>query len=170
MIIQKFPAHKTTVNTLIAHLHILESQEGFVPDEIFIDYSGLMKPLSNFTEKRHATDSICTSLRELSIERNIPIWDGCQTNRCISIYSKIITQRGEIEIKDLQDSDLILTHEGFKKILHIFPITKQPVYKIKLKNGKEIIASSKHYFPTLDGSLKSVEDGLFIGNKLFCKK
>jgi intein/homing endonuclease len=77
--------------------------------------------------------------------------------------------KGEIMIKDIEVGDYILTHKGFNKVLATYK-QKQPVYKIKLKNGKEITLSSNHQFPTINGQLKSIEDGLEVGEKLFTKK
>ena len=42
-------------------------------------------------------------------------------------------------------------------------------YKIKTKNGKEIICSGNHIFPTTNGE-KCIEGGLKIGDKFYAKK
>jgi len=65
--------------------------------------------------------------------------------------------------------DNILTHKGYKTISYVFPIEKQPVYKIKTKSGKEIKVSAKHKFPTLGGGLLSIDSGLSVGDTLFIK-
>ena len=170
LVIKKFPSGQATINTLMSHVRTLETNEGFRPDIIFIDYGDLLKSLDNYSEKRHSLDSIYIGIRGMADELGIPIWNAAQTNRCIKTSSKILTDKGEIEIGKISLNDLIYTHQGFKKVNYVFPIEKQPVYRIKLKNGKEIEVSKRHYFPISDGIFKSIEDGLCIGDKLFCKK
>ena len=76
---------------------------------------------------------------------------------------------GDIPIGDIEKGDFVLTHKGFKRVLQVYK-EKQPVYKIKLKDGKEIKVSSNHIFPTLNKGLMSIENGLTKGDFLFVKK
>lgn len=78
--IKEFLEGGVTVNTLKAHLKTLEL-EGFIPDIIFVDYLGLMKPLGSYAEKRHALTDIAESLRNIANNYRVPIWTAHQTNR-----------------------------------------------------------------------------------------
>lgn len=81
LIIKEFLTGQATINTLIAHLRTLETNDGFVPDIVFIDYGDLLKPLDSFSEKRHSLDSIYVGIRGMANEFRIPIWSALQTNR-----------------------------------------------------------------------------------------
>lgn len=78
--IKEFLEGGVTVNTIKAHLKTLEI-EGFIPDVIFIDYLGLMKPLGSYAEKRHALTDIAEGLRNIANNMRVPIWSAHQTNR-----------------------------------------------------------------------------------------
>jgi hypothetical protein len=79
--IKEFATGQASVNTILAHLRTLQINEGFVPDIIFIDYADIMKPLANFSEKRHSLTSIYEGIRGMAVELGIPIWTASQTNR-----------------------------------------------------------------------------------------
>lgn len=78
--IKEFTEGGVTINTIKAHLKTLEI-EGFIPDIIFVDYLGLMKPLGSYAEKRHALTDIAEGLRNIANNYGIPIWTAHQTNR-----------------------------------------------------------------------------------------
>lgn len=78
--IKDFLEGGVTVNTIKAHLKTLEL-EGFVPDVIFIDYLGLMKPLGSYAEMRHALTDIAEGLRNIANNYRVPVWTAHQTNR-----------------------------------------------------------------------------------------
>lgn len=88
--IKEFLEGGVTVNTIKAHLKTLEL-EGFVPDIIFIDYLGLMKPLGSYAEKRHALTDISEGLRNIANNYRIPVWTAHQTNRSAIQEEKINT-------------------------------------------------------------------------------
>lgn len=88
--IKEFLEGGVTVNTIKAHLKTLEL-EGFVPDIIFVDYLGLMKPLGSYAEKRHALTDISEGLRNIANNYRIPIWTAHQTNRSAIQEEKINT-------------------------------------------------------------------------------
>lgn len=81
LVVKEFATGQATTNTILAHLRTLEANEGFVPDIIFIDYADIMKPLVNFSEKRHSLTSIYEGIRGIAVELGIPIWTASQTNR-----------------------------------------------------------------------------------------
>ncbi len=78
--IKEFLEGGVTVNTIKAHLKTLEI-EGFIPDVIFVDYLGLMKPLGSYAEKRHALTDIAEGLRNIANNMRVPLWSAHQTNR-----------------------------------------------------------------------------------------
>jgi len=88
--IKAFLEGGVTVNTIKAHLKTLEL-EGFVPDIIFVDYLGLMKPLGSYAEKRHALTDIAEALRNIANNYRIPVWTAHQTNRSAIQEEKINT-------------------------------------------------------------------------------
>ncbi len=81
LIIKKFPSGQATINTLMSHIRTLETNDGFKPDIVFIDYGDLLKPLDSFSEKRHSLDSIYIGIRGMADELGIPVWNAAQTNR-----------------------------------------------------------------------------------------
>ena len=78
------------MNTIKAHLKTLEI-EGFVPDVIFIDYLGLMRPTGSYAEKRHALTDISEGLRNIANNMRIPVWTAHQTNRTAIQEERITT-------------------------------------------------------------------------------
>lgn len=88
--IKEFLEGGVTVNTIKAHLKTLEI-EGFIPDIIFVDYLGLMKPLGSYAEKRHALTDITEGLRNVANNYRIPVWTAHQTNRTAIQEERITT-------------------------------------------------------------------------------
>jgi len=86
--IKEFLEGGVTVNTIKAHLKTLEI-EGFVPDVIFVDYLGLMRPIGSYAEKRHALTDIAEGLRNIANNYRIPVWSAHQTNRSAIQEEKI---------------------------------------------------------------------------------
>ena len=139
-------------------------------DMVVLDYIDCIVPDKNLGDEWKSEGSVMRGFEAMCHELNIVGWTATQGNRCVSLDTYVeIENKGLIQIKYVKLGDKILTHKGFKTISHVFPIEKQPVYKIKTKSGKEIKVSAKHKFPT-DGGLKSIINGLTIGDKLFIKK
>jgi replicative DNA helicase len=145
--------------------------QGFRPDLILIDYIDCISPSKNFTDVNEAQGSVMREFESMLSELDIAGWTATQGNRCCSLDTIIdIQNKGKIEIKDVKVGDKILTHDGYKKVSHVFPIEKQAVYKIKTKSGKEIKVSARHEFPDVNGKLMSISSGLSVGDKLLLKK
>ena len=79
--IQEYPDGKASIATLDAYLQNLYSNEGFVPDEVFIDYADNMKAVHYYKENRDTLAGIYRDIRAMSIERQFPIWTASQGNR-----------------------------------------------------------------------------------------
>jgi len=168
--LKKFSSDGTTIPVIRNYIRKLTAQ-GFKPDIVLLDYIDCVEPSKKFTDINAGEGSVMRQFESLLAEFDIAGWTAVQGNRCILLNSEIQTVRlGKSEIKDVKLGDEILTHNGYKKVTHVFPIEKQPVYKIKLKSGKEITVSKKHLFPTEDGRFLSIQNGLNIGDKLLTKK
>ena len=167
-------ATAATIPQLKNNLEYLKST-GFYPDLICVDSLNQLKITGDerwrMKDDNQKFEFLAEELRDLACEEGFPIRTVFQSNRCLEISTKVdIKNKGKIEIKDVKLNDEILTQEGYKKIINVYEKEKQPVYKIKLKNGMEILCSSKHEFPTGDNKLLNIENGLEPFFKLLIKK
>lgn len=170
LLIKYFPPKGITAKTIEAHIEKMTAN-GNKPDLIIIDYADLLLSYSNTSDSTYQEQGgTYIELRGMGGELELPIWTASQTNRCHLLTDKVDTRNGKIEIGKIKEGDSILTHKGYKKVSHVFPVEKQPVYRVKLKSGKEINVSAKHILPTQYGKFKSIESGLKVGDKLFTKK
>ncbi len=80
LIIKEYPTGTATVNTLRNHLEKL-SLRGFVPNMILIDYADIMRSSREYDALRLELKLIYEELRNLAMEKNIPIWTASQANR-----------------------------------------------------------------------------------------
>jgi hypothetical protein len=119
LIIKKFPTGQATINTLMAHLRTLETNDGFKPDIIFVDYGDLMKPVDKYAEKRHALDSIYIGIRGMADEIGVPVWNAAQTGRCVGVGTSIKTIDGVKKVVDLKVNDMVETHLGYRRVINI---------------------------------------------------
>jgi replicative DNA helicase len=167
----KYPSGTLSINDIRNKIRKLES-EGLKIDLLVLDYVDCITSEGTMNgEEWKGEGAIMRSLESMTDEFNIAVWTATQGNRCVGIDTLVdIIDKGQIKIKNVMKGDLIKTHNGYKKISYIFPIEKQPVYKIKTKSGKEINVSSKHFFPTKYKQLKSIESGLSIGDVLLLEK
>lgn len=168
LIIKRFSQENTTMvdikNWIIKH----QKREGYKFDVIVLDYLDCLESHKKTPDRNEAELTIIKSFIALSADFNIPCWSALQSGRCLSINTLVnIENIGNIKIGNVNIGDMILTEKGYRPITNIFPVIKQKTYKIKTKSGKEIICSAKHKFPTANNELKSINDGLSIGDKLF---
>ena len=167
LLIKYYPTKSATVQTISSHLQKIKTL-GKKVDMVVVDYADIMSGVGK--EKRFVLGAIYEDLRGMAGEFEIPIWTASQANRCHILTDEVETENGKIEIGKVKEGDEVLTHDGYKKITRVFPVEKQPVYKVKLKSGKEITVSDNHDLPVMYGKLKSVSTGLKVGDKLFTKK
>jgi len=80
LIIKEYPTGTATVNTLRNHLEKL-SLRGFIPNLILIDYADIMRSSREYDALRLELKLIYEELRNLAMEKNIPIWTASQANR-----------------------------------------------------------------------------------------
>ena len=68
----------------------MKTAEGFVPDVLIVDYGAIMKPTSNYKEKRNAIESNYEDLRAIADDYNLALWTAAQGNRP-ALSKKIVT-------------------------------------------------------------------------------
>jgi replicative DNA helicase len=170
LILEKLPSDTMTM-TQIKNIIRKKIADGIKVDMVLLDYIDCVVPEKNLGDEWKSEGSVMRGFEAMCHELNLVGWTATQGNRCVSLDTLVyIENKGLIEIREVELGDKILTHLGYKKISHVFPIEKQPVYKIKTKSGKEIKVSSKHKFPVFGGDLKSIQSGLNVGDKLLIKK
>ena len=168
LVIKGFNSGAAGLNTLKAHIDRMILQ-GKKPDVIVVDYADLLK--GSAKEKRYEVlEELIVDLRGMAGEYGVPLYTASQINRCHNVNDMVETPCGLIKIGELKVGDYVMTHLGYRAVTNVFPIEKQPTYKIKLKDGKEINVSAEHILPTQYGKLKSIASGLKVGDKLFVKK
>ena len=156
-------------------LNELKLKKNFVPDIIYIDYLNICMSsrIKNGAQVNSYTlvKSIAEELRGLAVEFNVPVVSATQTTRsgyCLALDTKVFVNNQKTNIVDVKIGDRIDTFDGQNIVKKIFPITKKKAYKITLANGKTIICSKEHLFPTKDGE-KSLKKGLKVGEYLQVK-
>jgi len=167
--LKKMSSSTTTIPKIRKYVKKLISS-GFKPDMILIDYMDVVQASRLHKDENVGEGATMREFESMLYEMDMVGWAPIQGNRCVALDTKVeLEGKGETLIKNVIVGDKILTHDGYKNIKHVFPIEKQPVYKIKLKSGKEIKVSAKHEFPTHYNKLKSISSGLKVGDKLFIK-
>jgi hypothetical protein len=171
--VKYFPLKTVSAQSLKFHIERIQALEGIHIHEMVVDYADILRPLEKESNSNSYSEAggIYEELRQAAGELQIPVWTASQTNRCLSIDTKIdIEGKGTVKAKNIVDGDKVMTHLGYKTITKIFPIETQPTYRIKLKSGKYIDCSARHLFPTQYGKYKNIQTGLSVGDKLFTKK
>lgn len=79
--IKEFPTKLASINTLRSHYEQLKLYENFIPDIIFVDYAGLMKPSYRAGNDYDDLKTIYEDLRGWAVELDLPIVTAAQTNR-----------------------------------------------------------------------------------------
>jgi len=169
IIIKYYPAKGATIHTIQAHIEELKMND-ILPDLVIVDYADLLRGTAKTENRYQELGAIYEELRGVAGELMVPIWTASQTQRCLTLDTIVQTVDGEIPIGTLKIGDEIKTHEGYKKVVNIFPVQQQPVYEITLKSGKKIKCSINHEFPTADNKLLSISTGLGIGHVLLTEK
>ena len=89
LIIKEYPTKTASTNTLRAHLEKLKKTNHKI-DMILVDYADLLRPVTNFKEKRNELESIYENLRAIAQEFKCPIWTASQTNRT-GLNAEVVT-------------------------------------------------------------------------------
>jgi replicative DNA helicase len=176
LVIKEYPTASAHSGHFKALLNELALKKSFRPDIIFIDYlnicaSSRFKGGSNVNSYT-LVKSIAEELRGLAVEFNVPIVSATQTTRsgfCLDLKTQVQTLQGLKDISNIQVGDLVLSNTRYNEVLNIFSKTKKKSYKITLEDGKEIICSEEHLFPTKSGEL-NIKGGLTEGMCLYTKE
>ena len=80
LMIKYYPTRTASVQTISSHLKQLELIE-FKPDVIVVDYADILKPISNYREKRLNLGETYEHLRGMAGEFDVPVWTASQANR-----------------------------------------------------------------------------------------
>ena len=89
LIIKEYPTKSASTNTLRSHLEKLK-KKNYKIDMILVDYADLLKPTTNFKEKRNELESIYENLRAIAQENKCPVWTASQTNRT-GLNAEVVT-------------------------------------------------------------------------------
>jgi len=156
------------VNDLKAYVKEYQIQNNIVVDGVLLDYLDLMNPAKvkissdNISQKdKHVSEE----LRNFAMEGNYLFATASQLNRCLALDTKVIANGKKINIVDVNEGDWIESNEGPVRVTHKYPVTTQPVYRIKTKAAKMIECSANHKIPTANGVM-TINSGLKIGDKL----
>ena len=80
LMIKYYPTRTASVQTISSHLKQLELIE-FKPDVIVVDYADILKPISNYREKRLNLGETYEHLRGMAGEFDVPVWTASLANR-----------------------------------------------------------------------------------------
>ena len=80
LIIKEYPTGGATVNTIRNHIEKL-SLKGFIPHLVIIDYADIMRSSREYDALRLELKLIYEELRNLAMEKHLPIWTASQANR-----------------------------------------------------------------------------------------
>jgi replicative DNA helicase len=89
LIIKEYPTKTASTNTIRTHLEKLKKRNHKI-DMILVDYADLLKPTTNFKEKRNELESIYENLRAIAQEYKCPVWTASQTNRT-GLNAEVVT-------------------------------------------------------------------------------
>ena len=176
LIIKEYPTAAAHAGHFRALLNELKLKKEFVPQIIFIDYLNICASsrfkVSGQVNSYTYIKGIAEELRGLAVEFDVPIVSATQTTRsgfCLDLETEVITPRGKKLLKDVLPGDLLFSNEGWNEVKTVFEKTKKKMFKITTENGKEIICSEDHLFPTETGE-KSIRNGLCVEDKLLINK
>ena len=172
LIIKEYPTASAHVGHFKSLLNDLALKKGFRPDIIFIDYLNICassRYKGTIVNSYTYVKAIAEELRGLAVECNVPIVTATQTTRsgyCLDLKTQVQTPQGMKELSNIQVGDLVLSNTGYNEVLNVFPKSKKKSYKITLEDGKEIICSEEHLFPTQNGEV-NIKGGLNEGMHLY---
>ena len=185
LIIKEYPTSSAHSGHFRSLLNELVLKQSFVPDVLFVDYLNICtssRYSKNYTANSYTiVKSIAEELRGLAVENNFPLWTATQltrsgynssdpdmsdTSECIFIDETIQMRDGNTKkISEVSVGDQIKSQDSYKTVMMVHHKKEKECIKIVTKNGKTIIVSKDHIFPTNDGR-KSFNSGLTIGDYL----
>lgn len=166
--VKEYPAGSFSALMLADLVDKFRVEKNIKFDCIFIDYLGIMKSdlISANSGLYSYVKSIGEEVRAQAVKLGVPIISASQLNRCFSINTEVITDKGKKKVKDLKVGEKVLTtNNDYNIIQNITNSELKRAFKIKTKLGKEIIVSEDHRIPT-DKGLMTIRHGLTIGSKV----
>jgi replicative DNA helicase len=171
LIVKEYPMCTASVIHFKHLLDELRIKKNFIPDIVYVDYLNICASArykaSAMVNSYTLIKAVAEELRGLAQELDIPIVTASQVNRCLDLGTEVITSRGVLPIGDLILGDCVFGDQGYNTVEEIFDQVNE-VFEITLENGKTIICSGNHEFPTPDG-LMSIDSGLEIGSSLITR-
>ena len=186
LIVKEYPTAQAGSANFRHLINELKIKKNFVPDVVYVDYinicaSSRIRGIGSNINSYTYVKAIAEELRGLAVEFNVALFTATQTTRsgygssdveitdtseCIYINEKVKLIDGtEKCIKDIVVGDQLISHDMYRTVmLKHHQKTKQCI-RIRTKNGKEIIVSEDHQFPTNQGR-KSFKEGLSVGCRL----
>lgn len=77
--------------------------------------------------------------------RNVEdIDDNSEDHACLVGNTLVTTNKGQVPIKDIKPGDLVLTRQGYKRVLHAWVSGTKPVYRLTTKEGYELVGTGDH--------------------------
>ena len=173
LVIKEYPTSSAHVGHFRALIEELKQKKNFTPDLICVDYLNICasaRVKAATANSYTIIKSIAEELRALAVEYSVPVLTATQLNRCLDPNTKVISQtRGEISIKDVVIGEKLYSNNGWNKVLDKFE-SKQKMFKITTKSGKQIICSENHLFPIYDENnkeiLATIKTGVKVGSKV----
>lgn len=94
-------------------------------------------------------------------------FQGYGFNKCLSPDTEVISEnRGKVKLKDLNVGEKILNEKNeFVEVTDIY-VNKANLHKVILDDGKEIIASLNHKFLCEDGTIRRLEEIVYLDLKI----
>lgn len=108
LIVKEWPTKSASIINIARHLESLQ-QLGVKVDLVVVDYIDLLKPVSNYEEKRFELESTYEGMRGLAKTLKIPIWSATQSNREGSRKDTIDNDSVAEAYNKIFVADLILT-------------------------------------------------------------
>lgn len=147
--VKKYPTKTITVLTLRRLLDQLKVVEDFQPDVLIIDYGTLVKPTSNYADKRNNIESVYEEIRALADDYNCAIWTAAQGNRG-ALSKRVVTMADLAEcfaIANIADVMVCLCQTKIEKSKGIMRL-----FLAKIRDS----ADNKVLRGTIDYSIKKV--------------
>lgn len=165
--VKDYPSGSFSALNLEALLESYKMEKGIEFDIVFVDYVGIAKSdlISPSAGLYSYIKSIVEEMRSTAKKMQLPIVSASQLNRCFSLDTEILTDKGIKLAKDIKLGDKVKTYRGYNTVEKIHQIEKKKSYKITTKSGKVFICSGDHKFPTAHGTM-TVNVGLTPGVKL----
>lgn len=168
--IKRMREGSTTADHIISYLRELEAVHGFKPDFVIVDYLDLMASVTKhsgdnmFTKDKYTTEEV----RAIGFDFDCLMISASQLGRCLDIKTNVMLKTGGTKsLAELVVGEHILGNAGVVQVLAKTPIQRKKAFKVTLANGKTIICSSEHRFPSSRGTV-SISSGLSVGDTLTC--